>query len=35
MITLTQYLLTILLPASTAFVFLGWFMAVYEKGLGK
>lgn len=35
MITLTQYLLTILLPASTAFVFLGLIMAVYEKGLGK
>ena len=26
MITLTQYLLTILLPAFTAFVFLGWSM---------
>lgn len=35
MITLTQYLLTILLPASTAFVGFGWVMAVYEKGLGK
>ncbi len=35
MITLTQYLLTILLPASTAFVVLGWSVFVYEKGLGN
>ncbi len=35
MITLTQSLLTILLPASAAFIVLGVFVAVYEKGLGK